>query len=76
MPYNLFITSAEGRTAKALRSPYQLRLDTRRTVRVVVDDGNRDEAWAFANKVADAPLGETVTHEATGVAFRTEEFTS
>jgi hypothetical protein len=75
MGFDLFITSPQGHTRKALRSPYDRREDTAATVRAVITDLGRHAAAVeeFARKVTDAPLGETVTHEPTGTTFRTEE---
>lgn len=76
MPFDLFITSADGtRTFKSGRSPYSGRADMRRTVQVVTADNivHIDDHTAFVQRVLTAPLGETVAHEPTGVAFRTEE---
>lgn len=76
MPFNLFIINADGRTRKSLRSPYDDRKGTIRTVRMIVeertgpDDGR---ALTFAERVAAYPLGETVTHSVLGIGFRTEE---
>jgi hypothetical protein len=77
MPFNLFITSADGeRTFKSGRSPYPTRTDMRRTVQVVTADSivHIDDHTTCVERVLSAPLGETVVNEATGVAFRTEEF--
>lgn len=74
MPYNLFFTRADGQFVKTLRSPYDTRQDTERTVRVLVDDGIRQVgALAFADQVATAPLGVPVTDPTSGITFRTEE---
>jgi hypothetical protein len=77
MPFNLFITSVQGETRKSLRSPYHDRDATRRTVLVCIVDHSPSSASSvdveFARQVADAPLGETVRHLRSGIAFRTEE---
>lgn len=76
MPYNLFITRADGHTFKALRSPYTRRADTERTIRMIVTAplaATTSSDIEFASGVTTAPLGETVTHQPTGIAFRTEE---
>jgi hypothetical protein len=76
MSFNLFITSASGeRTFKTLRSPYPSREHTRSTARHVLmsHDVPQVEADAFTALMADTPLGETVRHEVSGVAFCTEE---
>ncbi len=74
--FDLFITTKEGRTSKSLRSPYPSREETRRTITVVVsgppENITHGEATAFADSVFTAPLGVPVTHEATGITFRTE----
>lgn len=80
MAYNLFITTASGRTFTAARSPYPDRDATQRTVAVTVAstiyDEDIEKQENFARRVASAPLGETVTHPATGISFRTEEVQS
>ena len=77
MPFDLFITSTEGRTFKSMRSPYPDREAARRTVVVSVADSlhscDTERESSFADRVITAPLGETVVHEPTGIAFRTEE---
>lgn len=75
MPFDLYITSTQGRTVKALRSPYPDRNATRRTVVIVAGDEDipPEETRAFADQVIAAPLGETVVNPHHGVAFRTEE---
>lgn len=77
MPFNLFITPPAGRTFKSLRSPYPDREAARRTVVITVADSlhscDTERESGFADRVITAPLGETVVHEPTGVAFRTEE---
>lgn len=77
MPFNLLITSVEGHTFLSSRSPYDERKDTPRTVAMCVASSNRTEDRErqadFACRVTVAPLGETVTHPATGISFRTEE---
>ncbi len=75
MPYNLFITSIAGDTRKALRSPYPTREAVKRTVWTCIAGvaAATEDPDRFIGQVLAAPLGETVRHEATGVAFRTEE---
>lgn len=75
MPYDLFITSIQGETHKSLRSPYPTREDTRRTVRICVSGVGSlpNPSPEFVDAVLSAPLGQTVRHEESGVAFRTEE---
>lgn len=75
MPFDLFITSTQGRTVKSLRSPYPDRNATRRTITAVAGDKDipPEETRAFADRVIAAPLGESVVHPVHGVTFRTEE---
>ena len=75
MPFDLFITSPRGRGYRSLNSPYDSREATRATVRMMLIESpsSSDETQGFIARVLDAPLGETVTHEATGISFRTEE---
>lgn len=75
MPFDLFITSSEGRTFKSMRSPYPTRRAADRIVRICASSEHETEGQldAFVEQVLAAPLGETVHHEATGIAFRTEE---
>lgn len=80
MPFNLFITSVEGHTFLSSRSPYDERKDAQRTVAMCVASSNRTEDTEkqadFVCRVTTAPLGETVTHPATRISFRTEEVPS
>lgn len=77
MPYNLIVTRADGVTFTTLRSPYDTRADTVRTVWTIIATPPTpvapDEGMTFANRVATAPLGETVTHPGLKIGFRTEE---
>lgn len=76
MPFNLFITTPNGSTRKALNSPYVDRKDTIRTVRMVVvaeGDVYDERAQTFAERVSKYPLGETITHTDLNISFRTEE---
>lgn len=76
MPFNLYVGRRGGRSFKTLRSPYDTRQDTERTVHVILADtfpGPDDPIPGFAKQVSAAPLGETVTHAPTGRTFRTEE---
>jgi hypothetical protein len=80
VPYNLYFTRGNGREVKSLRSPYDNRRDTIRTVRMLVEERARAAgldvsdggAQTFAERVAACPLGETVTHSVLGISFRTE----
>jgi hypothetical protein len=74
MPFDLFITSTEGKTRRALRSPYATRQETGRTVRIVVANEweTRQEVDDFVTRVSTAGLGVSIRHEASGVTFRTE----
>lgn len=82
MPYNLFVIHGDRAPYKTLRSPYGDRRDSIRTVLMILTgcseypfpDGGR--AQRFAEQVATAPLGETVTHTGLNISFRTEETTS
>lgn len=74
--FNLFIVYPDGRTRKTLRSPYDSRAGSIRTVRMIVEGTTGYEgkgARSFAEEVAAAPLGETVMHPTLGIGFRTEE---
>ncbi len=73
--FNLFITSAEGRVRKSLRSPYEERRDAEATVRMATGDTTLEtakETAEFAKTVTAAPLGRVIRHEKTGISFRTE----
>lgn len=72
--FDTFVTSPEGRTFKTLNSPYRVRDAVRRIVRMTLGESAppSEEGWVFIDRVVDAPLGETVTHAATGISFRTE----
>lgn len=75
MPFDLFITSIAGKTRKSVRSPYPTRRAADRTVRIYASSEHETAAElnAFTEQVLTAPLGETVVHKPTGIAFRTEE---
>ena len=75
MAFNLFITSPRGREYRSLNSPYESREMARSTIRMMLIDSptSNEETQVFIARVLDAPPGETVTHEATGISFRTEE---
>lgn len=71
--FNLYVTTSTGRTFKTLRSPYTNRTSAESTVRMQIspDFGTFREVSDFAKTVTAAPLGETVTHGASGISFRT-----
>lgn len=76
MPYDLYVIRPDGTEFKTLRSPYDTREDTAVSVVTIAGGEGRlplDDTYAFGAKVADAPLGETVTYEGEDLAFRTEE---
>ena len=74
MPYNLYVTRPSGKTFKTLRSPYPTRGEIAATVRTILAMGcpMTGEISEFAGGVVSAPLSQTLTHETTGVGFRTE----
>lgn len=76
MRFDLYITYGDGTVHRALSGPYDTRQNTKRTVRtVVLGDPTMSQADAvrIADTVAEARLGETVSHPMTRVRFRTEE---
>lgn len=76
MPFNLYVTRPGGPTFKATGSPYTTREATAATVRTILAMGcpPDEEMEQFTTDVIDTPPGLTLTHEPTGIAFRTEEF--
>lgn len=76
MPFDLYVTTAEGQRFRTLNSPYDTRLAAALSVLTIIADKGVTigEGKALALRVRNAELGETVTHEPSGITFRTEEF--
>lgn len=76
MRYHLFVTRRCGCTVKALNGPFDTRDDTRRVILANVHGNAPGPAsttdTVFARRASEIPLGETITHAATGIVFRTE----
>lgn len=77
MTYRLVVTRPNGSQAHSSTDPLPSREATGMSaLRVLAAQGiafGRD-GLTFGRSIRDAALGETVTHEASGYSFRTEEF--
>lgn len=73
--FDLYVTTAKGTIFRTLNSPYETRHAAALSVLPIIADKGVTigEGKALARQVRDAELGVEVTHEGSGISFRTEE---